>query len=151
MLSDLRPSARARALIESLALSPHPEGGYYREIYRSPALTTIYFLLVAPGRSAWHRVASSDEAWHFYDGDPLELSTIDPVTLVLHRVVLDRDHPAHVVPENWWQAARTLGEFSFVGCTVAPPFEFERFELLSDVPAEMKRLEKLITFEDASA
>ena len=140
-----RSSDRARALIESLGLSAHPEGGYYREIFRSPAVTSIYYLLVAPERSAWHHVAS-DEVWHFYDGDPLELRTIDPATLVAQSIVLGRDHPAHVVPANWWQAARTTGAFSFCGCTVAPAFEFAHFQLLSDVPDEMKRLEKLISF-----
>ena len=140
-----RSSDRARALIESLDLSAHPEGGHYREIFRSPAVTSIYYLLVAPERSAWHRVAS-DEVWHFYEGDPLELRTIDPATLVARRLVLDRDHPAHVVPANWWQAAKTTGVFSFCGCTVAPAFEFAHFQLLSDVPDEMKRLEKLISF-----
>src|SRR5262249_52780253 len=101
-----------------------------REFFRSAAMTSIYFLLVAPEQSAWHRVMSSDEIWHFYDGDPLELRTIDPVTRVEQSVVLDRNHPAHVVPANWWQSARTTGAYSCCGCTVAPPFEFKNFQLM---------------------
>jgi uncharacterized protein len=123
-------TGRGAALIASLGLTPHPEGGYYREIYRSGALTSIYFLLIAPETSRWHRIAS-DEVWHFYDGDSLELTTIDPSTRAEHRVVLDHNQPAYVVPARWWQSARTTGAFSFVGCTVAPPFTFEGFELLS--------------------
>ncbi|HET8773892.1 MAG TPA: cupin domain-containing protein [Thermoanaerobaculia bacterium] len=128
-------SDRARELIESLALQPHPEGGWYRQVYKSServtrqadgadrtALTTIYFLLVAGVTSAWHRV-DSDEAWHFYEGAPLELSTKTETT------VLDANNRVHVVPAREWQSARSLGEYTLVGCTVGPGFEFEDFEM----------------------
>lgn len=124
-------SRRALTLIESLGLIPHPEGGYYREIIRTPSLTSIYFLLVAPDESRWHRIVS-DEVWHFYEGDPLELRIADPATRAVQRVVLDREHRSHVVPGGQWQSARSTGEHTLVGCTVAPPFEFKDFELLPE-------------------
>jgi uncharacterized protein len=126
---------RAQQLIEQLALESHPEGGWYRQVYKSEqrvtrhadgaertALTTIYFLLVEGTYSAWHRV-QSDEVWHFYEGDALELLTRDAVTR------LDADHRVHVIRANEWQAARPLGAYVLVGCTVGPGFEFADFEL----------------------
>ncbi len=127
---------RAQQLIEQLGLEPHPEGGWYRQIYKSDsrvtraadgadrsALTTIYFLLVEGTFSAWHRV-SSDEVWHFYEGDALELLTRDSSTR------LDADHRVHVIRANEWQSARPLGAYTLVGCTVGPGFEFEDFEMM---------------------
>jgi hypothetical protein len=126
---------RARNLIDTLALQPHPEGGWYRQIYKSAetvtrhadganrtSLTTIYFLLDAGSVSRRHRV-KSDEVWHFYEGDALEL-TIDGTP-----VILDVTHRVHVVPANVWQSARPLGAYALVGCTVGPGFEFEDFEM----------------------
>ena len=126
---------RARHLIETLGLQPHPEGGWYRQVFKSEArvtrhadgadrsaLTTIYFLLVEGTWSAWHRV-QSDEVWHFYEGDPLELLTPETTTR------LDPDHRIHVIPANEWQAARPLGAYTLVGCTVGPGFEFGDFEM----------------------
>jgi predicted cupin superfamily sugar epimerase len=126
---------RARHLIDTLGLQPHPEGGWYRQIYKSEenvtrhrdgaertALTTIYFLLVAGTYSAWHRV-TSDEVWHFYEGDALELLTHETTTR------LDADHRVHVIRAGEWQAARPLGAYTLVGCTVGPGFEFADFEM----------------------
>lgn len=126
---------RAKQLIESLALEPHPEGGWYRQVFKSEsrvvrlsddanrsALTTIYFLLVAGTFSAWHRV-TSDEVWHWYEGEPLELLTRD------RTVVLDANNRVHVIRAGEWQAARPLGAYALVGCTVGPGFEFEDFEM----------------------
>lgn len=126
---------RARLLIDTLGLQPHPEGGWYRQVYKSEqrvvrvsdganrsALTTIYFLLVEGTSSAWHRV-QSDEVWQFYEGDPLELLTPDSVTR------LDADHRVHVIPAYEWQSARPLGTYTLVGCTVGPGFEFADFEM----------------------
>jgi len=133
---------RAKALINKLALEPHPEGGYFREIFRSPhkvkpldgraersALTTIYFLLLGEQHSRWHRVAS-DEAWHFSEGDPLAVYWIDDQNGV-HEEVLTSDNPVWVVPAGCWQAAKTRGEYSLMGCTVGPGFDFEDFEMIS--------------------
>lgn len=127
---------RAQELIATLALQPHPEGGWYRQVFKSgervtrrrdgadrSALTTIVFLLVAGTYSAWHRV-QSDEVWHFYEGDGLELLVRGEAP-----VVLDAARRVHVVPARAWQAARPLGAYALVGCTVGPGFEFADFEL----------------------
>ena len=132
---------RAQQLIDTLGLVPHPEGGWYRQLYKSDllvkrasdgevrtALTTIYFLLVAGTYSAWHTV-ESDEVWHFYEGEPLELlsrATEDEEPLVR---VLDDVNRVEVVRARHWQAARPLGAYTLVGCTVGPGFEFADFEL----------------------
>lgn len=128
--------ARAQELIDSLGLQPHPEGGWYRQVFKSAervtrhadgadrtALTTIYFLLVEGTYSRWHRV-ESDEVWHFYEGDALELSIRDGET-----VTLDTNNRVHVVPARKWQTARPLGAYTLVGCTVGPGFEFDDFEM----------------------
>ncbi len=129
--------ARVEQLIRGLELHPHPEGGHYAEVHRSAAATSIYFLLAGDEVSRWHRV-SSDEIWHFYEGAPLELLQLTPAGADLDRIVLgpvgDRQRPVHCVPANHWQAARSRGAYSLVGCTVAPPFRFADFALLKDVP-----------------
>lgn len=142
--------ARAAELIEALGLAPHPEGGFYRELWRAPlgvepgdrrgaraALTSIYFLLPAGAVSRWHRVRS-DEIWHHYEGAPLELLRIPPDDMRLERIRLgplaDHQAPVCCVPAHWWQAARPLGTYTLVGCTVGPGFEFADFEMLRDQP-----------------
>jgi predicted cupin superfamily sugar epimerase len=128
---------RAEALIHNLGLQPHPEGGHYAEVHRSAASTSIYFLLAAGEMSRWHRVRS-EEIWHFYEGSPLELLQLTAAGTDLERIVLgpasDRERPVHCVPADYWQAARSRGAFTLVGCTVAPPFRFEDFSLLKDSP-----------------
>jgi predicted cupin superfamily sugar epimerase len=153
----------ARRIIEALALAPHPEGGFYRETFRSPvvvatpfgpraASTAIYFLLPAGTFSTFHRVRS-DEAWHHYDGDPVELHTIDPrgahaVTLL--GATSSGHRPQHVVPANAWQAAAPVGaRYALCGCTVAPGFDFADFEmaerdaLVARFPALRPTIERL--------
>ena len=136
---------RATTLVETLQLAPHPEGGWYREVFRSTAATTIYFLLVEGTHSRWHRV-TSDEVWHHYEGASLELFVIDPDCRELRRLELGavdargEARPVHTVPAGWWQAARTLGPYTLVGCTVAPAFRFEDFALLDDRPDEARVL-----------
>ncbi|HEX4293916.1 MAG TPA: cupin domain-containing protein [Rhizomicrobium sp.] len=112
----------AERLIIALKLAPHPEGGHYRETFRDAHSTAIYFLLRAGEVSRLHRIDAA-EIWHFYRGDPLEL------TITNSNFVLGMDNPQIVVPANTWQSARPLGDYTLVGCTVAPPFEFSRFEL----------------------
>ena len=125
-------------IISSLRLTPHPEGGHYGETWRHGdggtrgAGTAISSLLQAGERSHWHRVDAT-EIWHFYAGAPLELSTCIEGQNAHHRV-LGQDMPAGqrpqiIVAPYEWQAARSLGEWTLVGCTVSPAFEFERFEL----------------------
>jgi predicted cupin superfamily sugar epimerase len=130
--------ARAEQLIRDLALQAHPEGGHYAEVHRSAASTSIYFLLMSGEVSRWHRVRS-EEIWHFYEGSPLELLQLTPNGAELERIVIgpvsDTERPVHCVPANHWQAARSRGAFTLVGCTVAPPFHFADFSLLKDSPS----------------
>lgn len=132
----------ARWLIERLALAPHPEGGWYRETFRDgPAVggagraasTAILFLLEAGQISRWHR-GDAAEVWHFYRGEPLELQiapdTHDvPMTCRLGPHIEAGETPQLVVPAHHWQQARPLGAWTLVGCTVAPGFTFDGFEL----------------------
>jgi predicted cupin superfamily sugar epimerase len=127
-------------IIRLLGLQPHPEGGYFRETFRDPqcdaegraASTAIYFLLKAGEVSRWHRVDAA-EVWHWYAGAPLELSIAQgnrvTGTLILGANLRDGERPQAVVPAHHWQSARSLGAWTLVGCTVAPGFEFSRFEL----------------------
>ncbi len=140
-------SADAQRLIERLGLAPHPEGGWYRQVHRSAlkvqapageraALTTIYYLLEQDQISRWH-VVDADEVWHFYAGAPLELYIYYPSTRQLSRRVLGspmehRDSVA-VVHADCWQAARSTGGYSLMGCTVGPGFEFSGFHFVSAV------------------
>ena len=130
---------RARELIATLRLAPHPEGGFYRETWRSPqrviagarpersAITTIYFLLAAGGFSAWHRV-QSDEVWHLLEGESLTLWLMPPELGPAQQVTLSRaTRLRHVVPAYWWQAAAPGGDFAYVGATVGPGFDFADF------------------------
>lgn len=129
---------RAEQLIRDLSLQPHPEGGHFAEVHRSATSTSIYFLLAAGEISRWHRVRS-EEIWHFYEGAPLELLQLTPKGTDLERIALgpasDLERPVHCVPPDYWQAARSRGAFTLVGCTVAPPFRFADFALLKDSPA----------------
>ena len=128
----------AMDVVRLLDLAPHPEGGFYRETFRDPLTrdgravsTAIYFLLPAGRASAWHRVDAA-EIWHYYAGDSLELSIADETGRKLSRLGLDLasgEQPQAVVPGGVWQSARTVGRWTLVGCTVAPGFEFARFEI----------------------
>lgn len=129
----------AGAVIEALGLKPHPEGGWYVETWRDaatdgerPASSAIYYLLRAGEISAWHRVDAT-EVWHHYGGAPLELRvSAGSRGVTAHRLGPDLaggERPQAVVPPGAWQSARTLGDWTLVGCTVAPAFEFTGFEL----------------------
>ncbi|MBV9950609.1 MAG: cupin domain-containing protein [Acidimicrobiia bacterium] len=130
----------ADEIIDVLGLQPHPEGGWFAETWRDDAAprgagTAIYFLLRTGERSHWHRVDAA-ETWHHYAGAPLELSIVGAgadattrTTLVLGTDLSAGQRPQATVPAGAWQAAVTTGEFTLVGCTVAPAFRFEGFEL----------------------
>jgi len=151
----------ARRLIDSLDLKPHPEGGSYREIYRSGervqtargarcAITAIYYLLERNQISRWH-VVESDEIWHFYEGSPLELLVYDPEAHALVRYVLGETRDDHervaAMRKGFWQAARSLGDFSLVGCSVGPGFEFEDFRFVASLARHGEHFEgKLAPF-----
>ena len=124
-------------IIARLGMKPHPEGGHYVETFRAPGEgrssgTAIYFLLKAGERSHWHRV-DADEIWHHYAGASLELSMSDDGKSVRQlRLGTDfgvGERPQAVVPRGVWQAARSLGAWTLVGCTVSPGVEFKGFEL----------------------
>jgi predicted cupin superfamily sugar epimerase len=135
---DLPPDAKR--LIDVLQLTPHPEGGYYRETFRDPATdaagrsrsTAIYFLLLEGQVSRWHTV-DAVEMWHWYAGAPLELGLAEPGQAAT-RLMLGFDLsagmlPQATVPTGWWQQARSAGAWTLVGCTVAPGFSFDGFVL----------------------
>jgi predicted cupin superfamily sugar epimerase len=141
---------RVETLIHDLQLRPHPEGGYYQEIFRSErsvgadrdrgkrsALTAIYFLLTAGQCSRWHRVLS-DEGWCHLEGDPLTLACFDASTGRAKSVQLGSyapgTEPVFVVPAGVWQAAQPTGEYTLVSCYVGPGFEFDDFSMASDHP-----------------
>jgi predicted cupin superfamily sugar epimerase len=142
-------------IVRRLGLRPHPEGGFYGETFRSPitvrlpdgrvrsASTAIHYLLPAGAWSTWHRVAA-DEVWHHYDGAPLHL-----YRLGLGHVRLDRGTPQAVVPAGIWQAAEPERGAVLSGCTVAPGFEFDDFEigttdaLIAEFPAEATLIRRL--------
>jgi uncharacterized protein len=126
-------------IIALLGLKPHPEGGWYAETFRDEAggarghSTAIYFLLEQHQLSAWHRVRDAAEVWHFHAGAPLALSMWEEGAAVIEQVLgielAAGERPQIVVPAGWWQSARSLGDWTLVGCTVAPGFDFAAFEL----------------------
>jgi len=131
----------AAEIIAALGLQRHPEGGWFRETFRAApisggrgASTAIFYLLQQGENSHWHRV-DADEVWHFYAGEPLELSlSADGKTTqrqILGKDLANKQTPQIVVPARVWQSARPLGAFTLVGCTVAPAFEFAGFEMAS--------------------
>lgn len=141
-------SDEVSSLVTTLGLAPHPEGGFYRETWRAPlvltglphgapraAHTAIYYLLPVGTFSAIHRV-SSDEVWHHYDGDAVDLHLVDDRgrhhVEVLGRDLAKGERPQHVVPAGVWQAAMPRGSrYALCGCTVAPGFDFADFEMPS--------------------
>ncbi|MCP1200139.1 cupin domain-containing protein [Notoacmeibacter sp. MSK16QG-6] len=133
-------SEQAQRIIERFQLLPHPEGGWYRETWRGPdgaegrsVGTAILFLLESDQKSHWHRVDAA-ELWLWHAGGPLELRVLaegedTPAAFRLGPELLDGDLPHALVPANAWQAARPLGGWVLVSCTVSPGFDFSGFEL----------------------
>ena len=133
------PRLSAAEIIARLQLAPHPEGGHFRETFRDPrcdahgrsASTAIYFLLAHGERSHWHRV-DAVEMWHYYAGDALTLRIADAHGVRVVRVganLTTDEVPQAIVPAHAWQAAESTGDWTLVGCTVAPGVEFAHFEL----------------------
>jgi hypothetical protein len=132
--------SQADRIIKRLKLKPHPEGGHFRETFRDAKAhkdrahsTAIYFVLKRGEVSQWHRVDAA-EIWHWYAGAPLKLSMKRngrTKSFVLGND-LKNAQPQIVVPAHVWQSAQSLGEYTLVGCTVAPGFEFSKFELASE-------------------
>ena len=126
-------------VIARFELEPHPEGGHFRETFRDARLdadgrsvsSAIYFLLARGERSHWHRV-DAVEVWHFYVGSPLTLQIADSDgsrTVTLGPDIAAGEVPQAVVPAQAWQAAESTGDWTLVGCTVAPGFDFAKFEM----------------------
>jgi predicted cupin superfamily sugar epimerase len=137
----------AAELIKRLGLEPHPEGGWYREVFRSTeiissargpraALTSIYFLLESRQMSRWH-VVTSDELWHHVGGAPLELVMYSTGTRTIQHAVLgspdEAREPTGAVGAGIWQGARSLGAYSLMACDVAPGFDFEDFRFVASL------------------
>jgi len=135
--------------INNLNLLPHPEGGYYKESYRSTGeiknstlpknfngnrafSTAIYFLLEKGNFSAFHRI-KSDELWHFYDGDPIAIHVINYDGILTTHILGKQPHkgvfPQIAIPANTWFASESTGDYSLAGCTVSPGFDFNDFEM----------------------
>ena len=150
----------AQSFIKQYQLQPHPEGGWYKETYKSTELlplaalpqrfngdrsfsTAIYFLLEQGNFSAFHKI-KSDECWHFYTGEPLVVYIISQqgaLDIIELGNDINKGHVfQYVVPANCWFASRPAAEsnFCFVGCTVAPGFDFEDFDLAD--AAELSKL-----------
>lgn len=136
----------AQDIIDTLGLTPHPEGGFYRQTWAAdngprPSGTCIYFLLEDGEASHWHRV-DAVEIWHYYAGAPLILSiaATDAGPAMQHTLgpdIFANQAPQLVVPTGHWQAARTTGAWTLVGCTVSPGFNFAGFTLAApdfDIP-----------------
>ena len=127
----------AADIISTLGMIRHPEGGWYKETYRDEAggarghSTAIYYLLEAGDRSHWHKVTDASEVWLYHAGAALELSLssdgLATETIRLGPDIPAGERPQGIVPADWWQSARSTGDWTLVSCTVAPGFVFESF------------------------
>jgi hypothetical protein len=133
------PQPTAADIIARLGLKPHPEGGHYRESFRDVRCdadgrsfsTAIYFLLARGERSHWHRI-DAVEVWHYYAGSALTLRIADDDgqrSIGLGGDLAAGEQPQAIVPPHAWQAAESTGDWTLVGCTVAPGFDFAKFEM----------------------
>jgi predicted cupin superfamily sugar epimerase len=151
-------NSRLVELINLLELDPHVGGGYIREIFRSTnfihlpgnqeersALTTTYYLLRAGEYDCWHRL-EGNEVWHYHEGATLELFWIeqggDKYTHRLVGEIGELSRPIAVVPGGCWQMSRTTGEYTLMGCTMGPGFEYEDYQLLRDYPEEASEIQR---------
>ena len=131
----------AKDIVDLLGLEPHPEGGYYKQMFADTASggraysTAIYYLLEGGPAGRWHRVDSA-EVWHYYAGAPLRLTTspdgISTTEQILGQDLMAGERPQVVIPRGEWQSAQSLGNWTLVGCTVAPGFEFQYFEMAEE-------------------
>lgn len=138
-------------LVKTHNLLPHPEGGFYKETYRSEHSTGIFYLLTKGQKSSLHRI-TSDEMWHFYGGDSLIIVELTEAGNV-KETLLNKANPQYVVKANVWFGAYLPNEsaYAFSGCTVAPAFEFKNFEMgnkekmLKEFPEAKTMIEKLLS------
>lgn len=142
---------QVKELIERHDLLPHPEGGFFKETYRSEFSTGIFYLLEKGQKSSFHRI-KSDEMWHFYGGDSISIVEIT-INGMIKETILNKNNVQHVVPANCWFGAYLPegSAYAFSGCTVAPAFHFSEFELadknelLREFPRVKEMIEKLLT------
>jgi uncharacterized protein len=130
---------QAKDIIKALGMQRHPEGGWYIETFRDAnggprgSSTAIYYLLEAGERSHWHKVKDASEAWHYYAGAALALHRskdgVRQETVRLGPDILAGERPQAIIKADEWQSAESLGEYTLVGCTVAPGFDFSVFEM----------------------
>lgn len=156
MTSFEHEADRVAALIRALDLVQHPEGGWYHRTFRSAldvrrttdrarraALTAILYLLPGNEFSRWHRVGA-DETWHHYEGGPIELLTLHPITgaLAMQRLgpVDATTLPQRTIPAGHWQAARPIAGYALLGCSVGPGFDFQDYDMLADDVALARQL-----------
>ena len=137
-------------IINQFKLSPHPEGGWFREILRSENyvtrrdgkkrsnITGIYYLLCKNEISTWHRVNSADEIWIYLKGAPLNLWCLDETNKKLRKLRLDSNNPIEMIPSGYWQAAKSCGEFTLASCCVGPGFDFSDFEMLRNIEPRLR-------------
>ena len=143
MLSEISSELSGNEVIRLLDLQPHPEGGWYRQTFKDtpadedrPHSTAIYYMLQAEEMSAWHKI-DAVEVWHFYAGAPMSITLSPPdgqgaTVHILGPDLRSGARPQVIVPTGWWQTAVSLGAWTLVGCTVAPGFRFDGFELAPD-------------------
>ena len=150
---------RSSEIIKQFKLLPHPEGGWFREVFRSESYTTrkdgekrinitgIYYMLRKNEISTWHRVNSADEIWIHLKGAPLNLWCLDDGNNKLRKLRIDSNNPIEMIPSGYWQAARSSGAFSLASCCVGPGFDFSDFEILRNLDPSLrpnKALKELI-------
>ena len=141
---------KSALIINKFKLSPHPEGGWFREILRSENyvtrtdgekrnnLTGIYYMLCKNEISTWHRVNSADEIWIYLKGAPLNLWCLDGQNKELKKLRLDANNPIEMIPSGYWQAAKSSGTFTLASCCVGPGFDFLDFEMLRNIEPPLR-------------
>ena len=142
------------SIIKKYQLQPHPEGGYFKEVYRSEqevssiiagenrnAITHIYFLLTKGQFSRFHKVLH-DEIWNFYEGSPLKIIEFDGIKIEEKIIGSETGSYVSVVKGGVFQAAESTGLYSIVGCSVAPGFDFKDFSFMTDEPETLVNLKK---------
>ena len=150
---------KSSEIINQFKLLPHPEGGWFREIFRSESyvirkdgnrrnnITGIYYLLCKNEKSSWHRVNFADEIWIYLQGAPLYLWCLDDGDKEVRKLRIDSNNPIEIIPSGSWQAATSSGEFTLTSCCVGPGFDFSDFEMLRNLDPSLrptKALKELI-------
>ena len=150
---------KSSEIIKKFKLTPHPEGGWFREISRSESyiirkdgekrnnITGIYYMLRKNEISTWHRVNYADEIWIYLKGAPLNLWCLDDGNKKLRKLRLDSNNPIEMIPSGYWQAAKSIGLFTLASCCVGPGFDFSDFQILRNLEPSLrpsKALKELI-------